>query len=269
MDTGFYVGRRLSFEGYLCTVRFHGPLAGTTGLWLGVEWDDTSRGKHDGKHKGEQIFTCGSKSTTGASFIRPTRKPDQERTVLDAIRYKYSTGSMDASSDHDVVVISGKVAEEVGFDKIAREQAELADLRIVLIDQLVVNGIMPRGSPSSRLSQAKGELSAMCPNITELDLGWNTIEHWSQVAAICAALPKITTLKLGYAIENILETLCLFVPVVHVLHRSPRLSSQVRSHRSESSTLKSACLLLTTFATCSVILVASQPYMNSTSPGTG
>lgn len=223
MDAGIYVGRRLSFEGHLCTIRYHGSLAGTNGSWLGVEWDDPSRGKHDGKHKGGQIFRCRSESATAASFIRPSRKPDRERTVLEAIKFKYGAGSTDDSSDVDVVVISGKVAEEVGFDKIAKEQAQLAELRIVLVDQLVVNGITPRGSRVHHVSDAQNELLAMCPNITELDLGWNTIEHWSQVADICAALPKLTTLKLGYAIEVILEILCLFVSVAYVLHRSPHL----------------------------------------------
>ncbi|KAK5947179.1 hypothetical protein PMZ80_001326 [Knufia obscura] len=197
MDAGFYAGRRLSYDGHLCTVRYHGPLAGTTGAWLGVEWDDASRGKHDGKYKGEQIFQCDSLSSTAASFIRPNRKPDQERTVLEAIKYKYDTDPTDATSDVDVVVISGKVAEEVGFDKIAREQSQLAELRVVLVDQFVVNGITPRGSAPDSLPDAQNELSAMCPNITELDLGWNTIEHWSQAAEICAALPKLTTLRLG------------------------------------------------------------------------
>lgn len=28
------------------------------GLWLGVEWDHPSRGKHDGSHDGVQYFTC-------------------------------------------------------------------------------------------------------------------------------------------------------------------------------------------------------------------
>jgi len=201
MDIETYVGRRLSYEGHLCTVRYYGPLAGSSGSWLGVEWDNVSRGKHSGKHKGEQIFICRSKSTTAASFIRPTRKADPELTVLEAIRFKYGMGSADGTSENKVVVISGKVAEEVGFDKIAREQAQLTKLRIVLIDQMVVNGIVPRGSTATSILHAQKELGKTCPNITELDIGWNTIENWSQVLEICAALPKLTTLRVGYAIE--------------------------------------------------------------------
>lgn len=54
----YLLGQRRSYDGALCTVRYVGQVAGTTGDWLGVEWDDPSRGKHDGAHKGVRYFTC-------------------------------------------------------------------------------------------------------------------------------------------------------------------------------------------------------------------
>lgn len=56
-------GQRLSYDGALCTVRYIGPVSGTAGDWLGVEWDDPSRGRHDGSHKGVRCFTCRSSSS--------------------------------------------------------------------------------------------------------------------------------------------------------------------------------------------------------------
>ena len=29
-----------------------------SGIWLGVEWDDPQRGKHDGTYEGTQYFKC-------------------------------------------------------------------------------------------------------------------------------------------------------------------------------------------------------------------
>ena len=52
------IGERRSYDGALCTVRYSGEVAGATGSWLGVEWDDPSRGKHDGHHKGVRYFSC-------------------------------------------------------------------------------------------------------------------------------------------------------------------------------------------------------------------
>lgn len=53
-----YVGQRRSYAGDLCTVRYVGTVEGTSGDWLGVEWDDPTRGKHSGEHRGVRYFTC-------------------------------------------------------------------------------------------------------------------------------------------------------------------------------------------------------------------
>lgn len=51
-------GSRVSYGGELCTIRYVGEVAGTKGEWLGVEWDDTTRGKHDGQAGGKRYFKC-------------------------------------------------------------------------------------------------------------------------------------------------------------------------------------------------------------------
>lgn len=39
----------MSFQGHPCTIRYIGEVKDTEKEWLGVEWDDPSRGKNDGK----------------------------------------------------------------------------------------------------------------------------------------------------------------------------------------------------------------------------
>lgn len=58
MSANFQIGQRISFDGSLCTVRYAGPVDGTKGVWLGVEWDDPVRGKHSGEHDGKRYFVC-------------------------------------------------------------------------------------------------------------------------------------------------------------------------------------------------------------------
>lgn len=41
-------GGRLVYKGEYGTVRYIGPLASQTGVWIGVQWDQPGRGKHDG-----------------------------------------------------------------------------------------------------------------------------------------------------------------------------------------------------------------------------
>lgn len=61
MQISHYIGQRLSFQRARCTVRFVGSIQGKAGEWLGVEWDDLSKGKHDGSLDGIQYFKCKSK----------------------------------------------------------------------------------------------------------------------------------------------------------------------------------------------------------------
>ena len=51
-------GTRISHSGSIGTVRYVGPVDGTNGVWLGVEWDDPKRGKHDGVKDGRRYFSC-------------------------------------------------------------------------------------------------------------------------------------------------------------------------------------------------------------------
>ena len=47
------VGSRIVCEGYYGTVRYIGVIEDSAvPQWVGVEWDDATRGKHDGCHNG-------------------------------------------------------------------------------------------------------------------------------------------------------------------------------------------------------------------------
>jgi hypothetical protein len=204
----FYLGQRLSYDGALCTVRYHGSLPGTKGVWLGVEWDDVNRGKHDGTHQGKRYFDCLSSAPTAGSFIRPSRIPDPPRSFLDALRFKYAAEDTNQAPfpSHDaangksmpngsVIEISGKVVEEVGFERIRQQQAVLRNLRIVLLDQLCLKGITLEPHDPAAIAAAQEAVTQTCPDLVELDLGWNLIETWTDVAEICLPLKRLQVLK--------------------------------------------------------------------------
>ncbi len=52
------LGTRFALSGYIGTIRYVGKVGGTSGVWLGVEWDDSDRGKHDGIKDGKRYFAC-------------------------------------------------------------------------------------------------------------------------------------------------------------------------------------------------------------------
>lgn len=192
MSQKHHVGQRISFDSVLCTVRYIGPVAGTTGSWLGVEWDDPARGKHDGSHKDVRYFTCFSKVPTAASFVRPTRPADKPQSFVAAVKDKYASeyggdGRGAAGAAVAQIVISGKVAEEVGFEKIRRQQAQIQDLKFAILDGQRMASARDEGEPG---------IEETCPSITQLDLSRNLFEGLRPIVEVCRELPKLENLSI-------------------------------------------------------------------------
>jgi len=83
-------------------------------------------------------------------------------------------------------VISGKVAEEVGFDKIRQQLSQLHELKIILVDGLRINCSEKDGNT----------VREVCPKIVELDLSRNLFEDWEEVVHICRELDNLRSLRL-------------------------------------------------------------------------
>ena len=54
----FRVNQRLQIGSERATVRYIGEVAGQSGEWVGLEWDNAARGKHDGSTNGQRYFNC-------------------------------------------------------------------------------------------------------------------------------------------------------------------------------------------------------------------
>ncbi|GAB1310154.1 hypothetical protein MFIFM68171_00364 [Madurella fahalii] len=200
------IGQRRSYDGALCTVRYIGEVVGTTGTWLGVEWDDPERGKHDGQHKGVRYFSCKSKSPTAASFIRPTRPTDAPQSFLTALQLKYAS---DPTKDQDPpkqIVFSGKVAEEVGFDKVRRKQAQLGDLQFVILDGVQVAYASHPDGAGDGAKDGRQSIGQVCPKVRELDLSRSLFDRFGTVVEICSELRLLRSLRVnGNRFQHVLE----------------------------------------------------------------
>jgi hypothetical protein len=139
------------------------------------------------------IFGSGqSPSPTAASFVRTTRVNDKEQSFLEAVHSKYAAyGISEAMETVDQIEISGKVVEEVGFDKIREQQSQLHELKIVLVDGMRIN--TAQYEPRRHL-----EISVVCPSIVELDLSRNLFERFQQIADIIGQLVELRKLRLKY-----------------------------------------------------------------------
>ncbi|CCM04714.1 uncharacterized protein FIBRA_06901 [Fibroporia radiculosa] len=181
------VGTRLSHSGYLGTVRFVGEIEGTAGTWLGVEWDDPQRGKHDGVKDGKRYFSC---SVPGAgSFIRQSPAITYGQSFLTSLISKYIELPRGSTAVEKVILGSSNGAievEAVGLDRIRGNLAQLERLREISLDGENVATADPPGT-----------ITNTCPGTRGLDLSKNLIRSWDVVAMITDQLPQLHRLALN------------------------------------------------------------------------
>uniref|UniRef100_A0A8C7AI78 Tubulin-specific chaperone E n=1 Tax=Neovison vison TaxID=452646 RepID=A0A8C7AI78_NEOVI len=121
-STSDVIGRRVEVNGEHATVRFSGIVPPVAGLWLGVEWDNPERGKHDGSHEGTVYFKC--RHPTGGSFIRPN-KVNFGVGFLTAVKNRYVLeDGPEEDGKEQIVIIGNKPVETIGFDSIIKQQSE-------------------------------------------------------------------------------------------------------------------------------------------------
>ncbi|RUP19616.1 CAP Gly-rich domain-containing protein, partial [Jimgerdemannia flammicorona] len=196
-----HLAQRIQVDDTLATVRYIGPVPPTPGEWLGVEWDNPLRGKHDGFHNGVRYFHCSVPNS--GSFIRPNpAKIFTGRPFLAALVERYmpslpnaakdDAGGYSAEQDVGIIHFGGDRSIEVeivGFEKIERKQKHLDQLQEVGLAQTQISSA---GTP--------GEIKRIAPHIHDLDLSKNLITDWSVIAQIISQLHELEVLRLKYAI---------------------------------------------------------------------
>ncbi|KER28093.1 hypothetical protein T265_05005 [Opisthorchis viverrini] len=80
------IGRRVVHDEHFGTIHYVGELPGSAGFWLGVDWDNPSRGRHDGTYRGVQYFH--TSTVTSGSFVRP-EKVSLGTSLEEALVYRY------------------------------------------------------------------------------------------------------------------------------------------------------------------------------------
>ncbi|XP_077024509.1 tubulin-specific chaperone E isoform X2 [Tamandua tetradactyla] len=178
------IGRRVEVNGEHATVHFFGLIPPVAGLWLGVEWDNPKRGKHDGSHEGTVYFKC--RHPTGGSFVRPN-KVNFGVDFLTAVKKRYVVeDEPEEDGKEQIITIGNKPVETVGFDSIRKQQSQLSKLQEISLRNCVVN-----------CAGEKGEIATTCPNIREIDLSKNLLSSWDEVIHIADQLKHLEVLDLS------------------------------------------------------------------------
>ncbi|ALC41054.1 tbce [Drosophila busckii] len=180
----FYpLGTRIKIGSNCGTVKYVGEVNGHTGIWLGIEWDDGMRGKHNGIMDGKRYFQ--TQLPTAGSFIRPG-KVGPCATLENEARERYlnyDSSNVDATLIREAQAsLQASLFEVVGMDKIARKQSKFEQLTEVSVDEMPVN--------------AAGYLKDLT-QLTTLNLSHTLIWNWEIVASITEQLPMLKNLNLS------------------------------------------------------------------------
>eukprot|EP00058_Branchiostoma_floridae_P003549 XP_002589037.1 hypothetical protein BRAFLDRAFT_87510 [Branchiostoma floridae] len=188
------VGSRIICDGNYGTVRYLGEVPPTKGQWFGVEWDDPSRGKHDGAHEGVRYFH--TRHPTGGSFVRAKKVDPERQTCYDALKDKYGLAADgDTGVNEEDLYVIGRSAkkvmvEMVGAEKVSKQQSHDKLREVDLRDHKIVS------------AGPDGIIQTTAPNITELNLSKNLLPSWKEVARITSQLQGLEMLHVS---ENMLE----------------------------------------------------------------
>ncbi|XP_016306110.1 tubulin-specific chaperone E isoform X2 [Sinocyclocheilus anshuiensis] len=175
------MGRRVSCDGERGTVRYVGPVLPTAGVWLGVEWDDPERGKHEGSHEGVRYFTC--RHLTGGSFVRP-KKASFGVDYVTALKQRYEVELQEVIGED--LKISSKTVMMVGFEDVKQKQ-RLENLTEIGLRRCEVSG-----------PGAENEIRNTTPFARSLDLSGNLLSSWEVLAAITEQLESLRELQLSH-----------------------------------------------------------------------
>ncbi|KAJ2400703.1 hypothetical protein GGI23_001870 [Coemansia sp. RSA 2559] len=226
-------GRWISVDGHHGIVRYTGPVDGTGGEWLGIEWADAQRGKHRGTKDGKQYFKCSLSAQTKGSFIRNVDRIDWGQTVLEATRSRYIVDAKELEFLPQTIDgrRRGKI-EAVGFDKIAKQQGMLDTLVVLGLDSQRVYGLgnavdqtetrQLLGANARTLLLANNYLTRW-PNVTDILVTLGNIEtldvsanHFESPLDSSAQAPKLDTLRLDSSPSLAWQDVCAAVAQLRV-----------------------------------------------------
>lgn len=186
-----HVGARVKVAKDVATVRYVGKVEGQDGEWAGVEWDDPSRGKHDGSVNGVKYFACSSGLNAG-SFVRVEKVAEGinvPQALLARYRNEKAEGGEEVTADELYVETIGQRRVKinlVGAEQISQLQSQthkLTSSRLVQMDVASVGDA--------------DELAALLPNASELDLSSNLVSGWPFVRDLATFLPHLRVLILS------------------------------------------------------------------------
>ncbi|XP_050506565.1 tubulin-specific chaperone E [Diabrotica virgifera virgifera] len=191
-DTEYKVGKRIECNDNFGSIKYVGPVEGYPGNWLGIDWDDKDRGKHNGTVNGIRYFHA--RYPKSGSLVRK-EKVNLGQKLIDSVRTRYGFIDNEDSAKKNKEemmkfqqMINAPFLEFVGFDEVAEKQRNFQSLEVINVRLQNVSII--------------GDLMNLCPNVREIDISKNLLSSWNDVFSICSQLRHLYWINLS---ENLLS----------------------------------------------------------------
>ena len=186
----YTINDRIStIDNELATIKYIGPLPawGPTTIALGLEWDNSERGKNNGDVNGIQYFQ--PTIPNSGSFIKSTNKKLQHerKSFISVIRSEY----LDVEYENQQLSFSQqKVVEEIGFDRHNLILANLTNLKSITLDYKLINRAYD-------MEEDYQDIFGRFENLERLEISFNLFNDIEEVWKIVNWLPKLKELNIN------------------------------------------------------------------------
>ncbi|GAA5940142.1 uncharacterized protein JCM15063_001720 [Sporobolomyces koalae] len=200
----------------LGTVLYRGPVPPTTGEWLGIEWDDPTRGRHSGTHDKTRVEYFRTRIEGSGSFLRPNAPGliVSGNTFQEAFEAKYLDAGTNAESSQDTVddqtttsqyyeTLSNFKVEVVMSGKVAARFRQLARLREAGLEWELLSRAYD--SDTCDGAQELETFGRQLSGLDDLNLSYTMLPSLQEASRIAQALPKLTRLSLN---SNRFDSIC-------------------------------------------------------------
>ena len=202
-DTSNLLGKRVELNEKTAKIKYVGPLRHKKDfkeneIWLGLEWDDKTRGKHNGTVEGYEYFKTTNGDNSG-SLVKMT-KVNVGQTFKGALGYKYNFYEEEGNDYHkdvdkalekdNFITTDKKIIniELVGKEKAAKKFSEFEYMPCIDLNYSYINSL-------------GNDLSNILPRLKELSLTRTLLTKWSEFLDILIQFKNLTLLNFS---ENIL-----------------------------------------------------------------
>lgn len=194
------LNQRLDYQGNRGVIRYIGPVPREASqIFIGVEWDDPKRGKHNGTFQNIKYFE--TRHATAGSFLKASlAEINLGVDFLTALKNKYLIPG-DSIQDSEIALggDSSVPVETVGWKKIYQKQK--------CLNTLLEVGLAEKGLKYAVNSHSPTELRDAELRIQDLDLSKNLFTEIETVGEICQHLNYLSCLRLNGNYFNFSGTL--------------------------------------------------------------